>query len=160
MLTNNMSSYLRFVNGVSMDGNACSFTQTTGAGLNTAPGCAYSYYNQSVGNNGGIYVDVGFGDTAPALTDYKLADSNAVDTPTLTHVSGSFLNDFPYIRSAISIYRNDTSSDVTVKEIGLCSKTQTASNPARTALLARTVLPEPVVIAPGETYSFTYSVEA
>ena len=117
---------------------------------------ANAYYSNS---NTGMYVDIGFGNTAPASNDYKLADSNACDTPTLTFVSSAVARGYPDIRNVTTVYRNDTGSDVVVKEIGLATKGSSTNNDAYNGLLSRTVLDTPITVAAGETKAFTIALE-
>ena len=155
MLLKNFSGYCRAnATGCKAFDGSAAVLSTTGVGVLT--NFAASYYSVNVA---GQYVDVEFSDTAVQNTDYKLGDSNAIDTPTLTYVSCMILNDMPYIRSAITVFRNDTSSAVTVKEVGLVTKSNAVSNPAKNMLLSRVVLPTPVVIQPGDTYAFTFTIE-
>lgn len=115
-----------------------------------------SYY---INSSSGRYVDIGFGDTPETQSDYKLADSNACDTPTLTWVSSVESRDYPSIRTVTSTYRNDTGSDVIVKEVGMVTHGGGASNNAYNALLTRKVLDTPVTVAAGEVKAFTVSLD-
>ena len=110
-------------------------------------------------NGQGWYCDVGFDDTAESYEDYKLGDSNAYDTPTLTFVSGTTINTAPAIRVTITVYKNNTENAVVVKELGMVVKTtNTASNPACNALFARTVLEHPITVPAGAAMAFTYEI--
>lgn len=154
MLTRNFSMACNTQGWYSFDG-----TLSTGgyAQIITAnPVVANVYYNNGAS---GYYVDVGFDDTAPTVNDYKLGDSNAIDTDKLTWVSSASVNTVPYIRMVSSTYRNDGSDAVVVKEIGIVSKTSAANMKSRNGLLTHSVLSTPVTIAPGETYTFTISLE-
>ena len=59
-----------------------------------------------------------------------------------------------YIHSCSRIYRNDTSSSITVTEVGMYTSIQNLG----TILLAREILEAPVVIEPGKTYNFSMVV--
>lgn len=108
----------------------------------------------------GYYVDVGFDDTEPDVSDYKLGDSNAVDTQKLTFVSSTSTGGvLPYIRYVTTVYRNDTADDVTVKEVGLVSKSTLANRADRNYLLTHEILETPIVVHAGETYSFIVNLE-
>ena len=115
-----------------------------------------SYYTN---NLQGRYVDIGFGDTPETSTDYKLADSNAVDSPTLTWVVSSEARVYPSLRVVSSTYRNDTGSDVIVKEVGMVTHGSGVSDNSYNALLTRTVLDTPIIVAAGETKTFTISLD-
>ena len=117
----------------------------------------YAYYNTATR---GTYIDIGFGNTAAQKSDYKLEDSNIIDESlAITHLSGGILTNTPYIRTVYSVYQNNTNDTYTIKEIGLCVKGAFANSLLRNAIIARTVLSEPIVMNPGDTYTFTYSIE-
>lgn len=143
------------INPIAFSGVAVSLNNI---GNNIAGGAlnANAYYSNS---NTGMYVDIGFGNTAPASNDYKLADSNACDTPTLTFVSSAVARTYPDIRNVTTVYRNDTGSDVIVNEIGLVTKGSSSNNDAYNGLLSRTVLDTPITVAAGETKAFTIALE-
>ncbi len=108
---------------------------------------------------GGIsLLNVGFGDTPETAGDYILADGNDAN-PLLKVVARS--KNVAALGEICNVYvnvRNDGSSNVTVKEIGLYGNPtySGSSGGSNTCLLARKVLETPVTIAPGETYSFNY----
>lgn len=114
-----------------------------------------AYYTNT---NSGMYIDVGFGTTAETVDDYKLADSNSLNNNSLlTYLSTTVSMLFPDY-SVTSIYRNDTVNPITVTEIGLCTKGNSANNSVINCLLTRVVLDTPVVIQPGEIKSFTITL--
>ena len=154
MLTRNFSMACNTQGWYSFDGAIASggYAQV----ITANPVTANAYYTNGTS---GYYVDVGFDDTAPTVNDYKLGDSNILDTNKLTWVSSTSVNTEPYIRMVSSTYRNDGSDAVVVKEIGIVSKTNTANTNARNGLLTHSVLSTPVTIAPGETFTFTVSLE-
>ncbi len=102
---------------------------------------------------------VGSGDTEPAVTDYALADDKSL---VLSFVSGSCsrcLNDGTTIGMINAIYKNNTSSPVTIKEVALARNLTAYFGRNECYLYSRTLLDTPVTIAPGESYSFTYMIE-
>lgn len=117
-----------------------------------------SYYANATA---GSYVDVGFGNTPPTSDDYKLEDSNACDTPTLTFISNGYpsINTYPYVRNVTTTYANNSGSDVTIKEIGLVSKSGTANSKQNNMLITRTVLDTPIVVPNGSQIAVTVSLE-
>jgi hypothetical protein len=117
---------------------------------------ANAYYSNTTQ---GVYVDIGFGDTVPASSDYKLEDSNACDTPTLTFISTAVSRGYPDIRNVTTVYRNDTGSAVIVKEVGIVGTGSQASNNTYNGLLSRTVLDNPITVNAGETMAFTVALE-
>lgn len=159
MLLNNMSTIMRDSGGINFNG-----TQS-GNGVNGSSigGFNTNYTNQNVyynNNSAGLYIDVGFGDTAPQKTDYKLEDSNVLDSNLLTWLISIYVNDrLPYIRLISSTYRNDTANDVIVKEIGMIKKNGYSGVNTCNVLLTRTVLQTPVTMHPGDTVTFTVSLE-
>lgn len=108
----------------------------------------------------GSSILLGSGDTAPTLDDYW------AETPisTLTTVSQTQNSKTPMqIRSVTRVVRNDTENSIIVRELiyyinVFRGGSITASNYADCAF-ARKVLETPVIIAPGETYAFTYIIE-
>lgn len=112
-------------------------------------------------NLAGSYVDVGFGNTPEDKDDYKLAVSNAVDSPVLTFVSNGFVASvtYPYIRNLTTTYANNSGSDVTITEVGYAQKAGTANSTAHNVLLTRTVLGTPIVVPNGKQVSITISLE-
>lgn len=127
-----------------------------GGNITTMPNNSDTHY---INATYGRYVDVGFSTTVPTIDDYKLADSNAIDTPTLTFINSNETGIYPSIRTVTSLYRNDTNSDVIVTEIGIATKGNGANNSDINALLTRTVLSTPVTVHVGETMAFTESIE-
>lgn len=115
----------------------------------------YVHYT-STANTNGWWVDIGFGDTAPTASDYKLADSNALDNPTLNFVSGTNYRPTGKLIALTGTFQNNTTNAVTVKEVGLCSRNGTQAN---NVLLVREVLDTPIVMAPGEIRSFTIALD-
>ena len=94
---------------------------------------------------------VGTGDTEPKETDYKL-DNYVEMTPIAQSQNGGAGN----ILNASRTLRNDSSSPVIVKEVGLYFK---ANGSGRLKLLlARDVLPTPITMQPGESYTFTFKI--
>lgn len=108
----------------------------------------------------GRYVDVGFGNTSVTKDDYKLANSNTIDNRTLTWIASQLTNVTPSITTAITTYRNDTSTDVVVTELGIVIKNiNGATRPNNNYLLARKVLDTPITVPAGATMAFTYSID-
>ena len=117
-----------------------------------------SYYTNAAS---GSYVDVGFGNTPETADDYKLANSNAIDTPTLTFISNGYVTagTCPYIRNLTTTYSNDTEDDVTITEVGYVQKAARANDGAYNCLLTRTVLDTPIVALAGKQVAVTVSLE-
>lgn len=147
----NNSGYTNFAGGSvaqgSMGGNIT-------ANVNNV-NCYYSTGSQ------GAYVDVGFGNTPATENDYKLANSNAVDTPTLTFISNGYVatGTYPYIRNLTTTYSNDTGNDVTITEIGYVQKSTAANASANNVLFVREVLDTPILVPAGKTVAVTITME-
>lgn len=147
----NNASYTNFAGGNIMQsymgGNITSYSNNVNSHYSTAPV--------------GSYVDVGFGNTPVTESDYKLANSNAVDTPTLTFISNGYVaqGTYPYIRNLTTTYSNDTGNDVTITEIGYAQKYDSANSSANNVLLVREVLDTPIVVPAGKTVSVTITME-
>lgn len=106
----------------------------------------------------GISIIVGSGDEEPTVKDIRL--SNMIST--LSYVTASTIQGTSDYNKFISVsYKNNTENTVTVKEVGLMiQETEgTGSRLYRKALLGRVVLDTPVVMSPGDTYTFTYCIE-
>lgn len=119
--------------------------------------CGWSnvYHNFDAGSS---YLEVGFGDTAVTAADYDLADSN-LSNPKLTCVaSGKNSPNGTDLINTYANFRNDGSSNVVVKEIGVVGVFNSQSSINAAALMYRKVLDTPVTIAPGETYNFNYKI--
>ena len=120
-------------------------------GLSTTYAQPYSGY---------VFVDVGFDNTAESPSDYCLGDSNFL-SPKLTCASvGINTHNDRELFSAYANFTNNSDSNVTVREVGVYGypgyNPNSSMTSADTVLFFRKVLDTPVVIAPYETYSFTY----
>ena len=116
-------------------------------------GAAYNYTIS--GGRGSVALDVGFDDTPETAGDYAW-NGNLVSAQ-LSHVAGGVIRKaLGEIMSVYSIFKNNTGSNVTVREIGITGNASSSTSGANQGLWIRKVLDTPIVIAPGETYSFTY----
>ena len=110
------------------------------------------------GGSGSCFLDVGFGDTPETVDDYSLENPNYIAN-TLTFVNSQILSKGDReIYNMIALFRNDTGSNVIVKEIGFYSMMANTSSASYNVLLSRKVLNNPITIAPGESYSFNYII--
>lgn len=112
-----------------------------------------SYYGSG---DSGVTIVLGTGNTAPTKTDYALESDI---TTTLTYLSGvtSPLGD-GVIGSVTQNYQNNTSSAVTIREIGLLLGVAYQWQGGGFVLVTRKVLDNPVTIQPGKTYSFNITI--
>ena len=159
-----LKNFIAWVNG-----NTAATLYTAFSGVNVSAGyiggniTAYTnrvdgYYSNAVGCS---YVDVGFGTTPVTKNDYKLNNSNAIDTPILTFLSNGYVldNTYPYIRNLTTTYVNNTENDVTITEVGYAQKGNYASDSNRNVLMTRTVLDTPIVVPAGKQVAVTVSLE-
>lgn len=95
----------------------------------------------------------GSGTTPPQKTDYKL--ENHITTG-LTY-SGNNTNQTDGITKWVQTVQNTSTAQITITEVGLFSKYDTAD--FATFLLTRTVLDTPVVLQPNEVKTFTITID-
>lgn len=94
---------------------------------------------------------LGSGSTDASIDDYKLEDL-ITDYIVLVHDKTSIGT---YDKSCTVFSRTiEADSDITIKECGIVS----VDNSGNALLLAREVLPEPVVLKPGEKHTFTMTI--
>lgn len=116
------------------------------------------YDNFSSGSSVNIMIQrlalhVGTGTSAPDVSNIGLTNRGAgltVINRTGTNVSQSIEPTADRIGVFTVTYKNNTESDITVTEVGLCSDVDSWY-----VLFARELLETPVTIAPGEAYTFT-----
>lgn len=105
-----------------------------------------------------FWVGVGSGETEPTTDDYSL--ESVLSNLTLvsrTSVWGG--DETPIMYGTTTVYRNDTSSPITVKEVTMYYAWQGHTDNNNSLCFARSVLETPVTIGVGESYAFTYSIE-
>ena len=104
------------------------------------------------------FISLGASDTPVTYEDTNLADPIS----TLTKVSASFVAETSGSKTLLTYtitVRNDTSSAITVKEIGIGGYHWATGNTNTSGIMiARSVLDTPVTIGVGEMYTFTYSI--
>ena len=142
----------RMINGQSQSQTSSSRKRLDGNNGN------FAFFGSWAGTSQPVYVAVGSGETEPTIDDY------ALETPlmsTLTRVSmewqwGSWNTDNK-LGWVSTLWRNNTSAPVTVKEIALYMQGQ-YNDTSNTFCIARSVLETPVTIGVGDTYNFYYEV--
>lgn len=110
-----------------------------------------------------VFVDVGFDDTAETPNDWKLGDGNCkgdgqsftISPLTPLGSSRNVSSDREFFNVNQS-FRNDTASDITVKEVGVIGNCHNNTDYGTLCLLCRKVLDTPLVMKPGESYNFNY----
>lgn len=124
-------------------------------------------YGTNLGTSGMIVL--GSGDTPPTKEDYKLdnwiptADLRMETASISLPISALDENSAPpdKIGTFLTTFRNVTLTNITVKEIGLIIPyTNTTNNLfVSKILLVRDVLENPVIIKPGELYTFSLTIK-
>lgn len=144
-------------------GSASSTSMSGTTGQVVAQSTSFSYGNATChysGNgSGAFWVAIGAGDTAPTSDDYDMADSSIMASDKM--VSQKQFCSASRDGGAIcnTQWVNNSSSPITVKEIGIAYKTGSATyNKGVNYLMGRKVLDTPVTIQPGEVYVFTYRI--
>lgn len=99
---------------------------------------------------------LGTGNTAATINDYVL-DTDV--TSSLTYVSSTLLAE-PNVQtydmlSYVFVYKNNTASDITIKEVGLAYDTGYGGG---YILINRKVLSSPLEMKAGKTYAFTATI--
>lgn len=164
MITTNYKNYCKsnqtYADSKMVGVQGTSFTYDVSYGLFNYGG----FYGVSTGRaespteagNVGIYL--GSGDTAPTEADYTLA-SPITSGLSITSSSGgtSTIDDQLVRRYTFAVY-NTSEETITIRELGACSQMAYGSKKYYLTLLDRTVLDEPVVLAPGESAAITYKV--
>ncbi len=152
MITNNLISLMSGI-----------FSATVGFTLKNLQGSEQSWSNRSYyemftndlpykdynADEAGCYLLLGSGDTTPTSVDYKL-DSVQSDYSVLTQNHVVYTNVYTNQLFIITrIIQNTSDNPLTIKELGLCGWK---------ILFARDVLPEPVILQPGEKHTFTMTI--
>lgn len=158
MLLNNYKQLVRMTGSQS-----ASYTTLSGSstGINSndyAHGifCATGW-NYVLGGRGNVALDVGFDDTPETAADY--AWNGNLKNPQLSYLSGGVLNkSLGDIISLYAIFKNNSGSNVVVREIGMLGNCGGGTTESYFGLWIRKVLETPVTIAPGESYSFQYTL--
>ena len=116
-----------------------------------------SIVNMSDYDTKGVMVVVGSGDTKPTPQDIQLENIiNNLTCVTASTVQGTI----DYVKIVSATYKNNTANTITVKEIGLIVQSSAYSGSCYyRVLLGRIVLDAPVVMTPGDTYTFNYCIE-
>lgn len=153
------------LSGIGTDNVGITYTDITGADITVT-------YSGSWNFNGGICsttqyktldtyttagrfaLYVGSNGTPPTENDYTLDTVNLTSTqnPTLTRTGTQTLIAFTLT--------NNTDSEQTIREVGLCTAAlSTSSNIYMRLLLNRKVLDTPITMAVGDTYIFTFTYD-
>lgn len=115
----------------------------------------YSYKSPT-----GKWIDVGFGNSGENSNDYALSDANATNE-SLTCISQTAITkEDTDIYAAEAVFKNEGSTTIIVREIGMFVGKAGSSTSAYTdcMLVGRDLLDAPLSIQAGESYKFTYRV--
>lgn len=111
-------------------------------------------------------ISVGSGSTAATKNDTNLESTitSGLEAAMFTTLTGLDENDFPFVRYEF-ILKNVSNSSITIREIGVKQSMYAAtafggnSSENRVCLIDRTVLSEPLVIAPNDVYLMQYTLK-
>lgn len=104
-------------------------------------------------------VVIGCGTTPVTFTDYKLADDSIMSSVTCTSSMNNIYQLDNKIASVSTTYQNISSSPITVTEVGFVAKPNGHGTPRHSHhLLTRTILETPIIMQPGEQYTFTITI--
>ena len=168
MITKQYKEALRIL----FSGCGGSIMDVTGSNITAAANIAYynsgycwitHYYALKTGaqtNNytsGGIYL--GDGTAAESEDDYKLAGNIITTISHSTTVSCSTDENGNGVTTAKITVTNTGSSDITISEIGAVTNFYYSTNTSVKKILAdRTLLENPITLAPGEVGQITYTI--
>lgn len=137
-----------------MSGNSSNYTFGTTALSYSNGTCHYG----GSGSNA-CHIVIGAGDTAPTWNDYDMADASIMASDKMKSLNQTAVFDAGSGGTVTVQWKNNSSSPITVKEVGLAFKNGSAAYSKDTNyIVARKVLPTPVTIQPDEVYAFTYRV--
>lgn len=153
------------LSGIEANNLGITYTDITGTdievtysgGWNYSGGvCSTSQYKtlDTYTSTGKFALYVGSNGTPPTENDYTLDTVNLTPTqnPTLTRTDTQTLIAFTLT--------NNTDSEQTIREVGLCTAAlSTSSNVYIRLLLNRKVLDTPITMAIGDTYIFTFTYD-
>lgn len=120
------------------------------------------YYQDQGSNNSQCSIRLGTGNTAPAATDYNLAQPSSLSYLTLATADPVFDDQNGSMSRTVTIsVQNQTGSEITIREWAIFGSVRTFhyySGSYATALLYREVLSTPVALAPYQTATVQVTV--
>lgn len=140
MITNNLSNYLAYA-AFRRRPDGTQITMT-GQGGETIDDMIF----WGIDANSQYKIAIGSGTTSPKKTDYKL-ENQIADAPASIDMTGG-------MATASITYKNTSSSDKTVTEVGLLTHGM-----RQNWMLARELLENPVTIKAGEVKSFSITLD-
>ena len=145
-------NYRKYIGNVASN-NSCTLVSTEGVDTEFTGGDLQSCWKnlRTTTNNGRQYMELtlGTGNTQATEDDYSLESEVELTRVASSSVYGSE----SYIYNFTETFVNETGAEVTVREIAL-----TVSKIDTKLLLGRLVLDNPVTIANGEVYAFSYTI--
>lgn len=140
MITENLSKYLAYA-AFRRNPDA---TQITMEGQGGETITESEFWN--INANSQYKIAIGSGTTSPKKTDYKL-ENQITAAPASIDMTGG-------MATASITYKNTSSSDKTVTEVGLLTH-----DTSHTWMLARELLENPITVRAGETKSFSITLD-
>lgn len=150
-------------NGMSTITNTTGVTVADKYDANMTATTPTGIYSQDQGsNNSACSIRLGTGNTAPAATDYNLAEPSVLSYLTLATADPVFDDQNGAMSRTVTMsVQNQTGSEITIREWGLFGSVRTSnyySSSYSTALLYREVLSTPVALAPYQTATVQVTV--
>lgn len=125
----------------------CSWILTNGQELGSGSSVSPNYTST-------YKICIGTGNGQPSINDYNL--ENRIYGITTISSSFSFSNNYTkdYMFSVQTLFKNNTSEDIVVKELGII-RTGNSWSYDWEMLISREVLQTPIIIKPNKTYAFS-----
>lgn len=147
---------------VDLCSSSCGCTKYTGPGLSIGTtslnSSCWNTIKEPYSNNGATsYMSLIVGNGTTNATQDDIALENEIKD--LTYITGSTMNGASdYLKLITVTYKNNTSDIVSVNEIGMVAQ-MANDRYCDGVLLGRVVLATPVIMNPGDIYTFTYVIE-
>ena len=122
--------------------------------------------NKNIGTNTSpVLFKIGTGTTAPSIMDFKLENENTLLTPMqiskVYYLDGKVsFEESSFLYSITKTYKNNTENNITITEAGIFAFEGNGANQSSVKYycIDREVF-NPVIIKPGETYSFSITIK-
>ena len=132
-------------------------TYLLGSDVKSITGQRYSEDNRTMSGYNVIFIALGSGTTPPTVDDYKLVSKISDTITKYTSNTLTFLGNTIILTQTVTNSSTNT-ENIEVNEVGIgLAENTTLTYPC--LLITRSVLPETVVIAPGETKTFTVTLD-
>ena len=122
--------------------------------------------NKNIGTNTSpVLFKIGTGTTSPSIMDFKLENENTLLTPMqiskVYYLDGKVsFEESSFLYSITKTYKNNTENNITITEAGIFAFEGNGANQSSVKYycIDREVF-NPVIIKPGETYSFSITIK-